>query len=80
MRIILIILTFLFLTAAAPSPWDADEMVGKKAPDFQLKDITGRTVSLSSFKNKTVLVNFWATWCPPCRAEMPSLNKLYKDY
>lgn len=80
MRIILILLTFLFLTAGAPSPWEADEIVGGKAPDFILKDTAARTVSLSSLKGKVVLLNFWATWCPPCREEMPALNKLYKEY
>lgn len=49
----------------------------EKAPDFSLKDLEGRTVSLSSLKGKVVLLNFWATWCPSCVAEMPSLNKLY---
>ena len=50
-----------------------------KAPDFTLKDVHGRALSLSSLKGKVVLINFWATWCPPCKAEMPSMNKLYHD-
>jgi len=50
--------------------------VGDKAPDFQLRDTKGNPVSLSSLSGKVVLVNFWATWCPPCRAEMPSMEKL----
>ncbi len=45
-----------------------------------LKDVSGRTTSLSAAKNNVVLLSFWATWCPPCRAEMPSLNRLYKEY
>jgi peroxiredoxin len=76
----MLLLTFLFLTAEAPSPWGIDELVGKKAPDFVLKDMNERPVSLSSLKGSVVLINFWATWCPPCRGEMPSLNKLYKEY
>lgn len=80
MRYILLSLVSLFLIAAAPSPWDADQLIGKKAPDFVLKDISGQTSSLSAYKSKVVLVCFWATWCPPCRSEMPALNKLYKDY
>jgi thiol-disulfide isomerase/thioredoxin len=50
------------------------------APAFELKDINGRTVRLSDFKGNVVLLNFWATWCAPCRAEMPDLVKLQKEY
>ena len=50
------------------------------APAFELKDIHGRTVRLSDYKGKVVLLNFWATWCAPCRAEMPDLVKLQNDY
>jgi len=51
-----------------------------QAPQFTLKDINGRTVRLSAYRGKVVLINFWATWCPPCRAEMPDLVKLQRDY
>ena len=47
---------------------------------WKLKDATGRTVSLEDYKGKIVFINFWATWCPPCIAEMPSIQKLYADY
>lgn len=77
---LLFLLAFLFLTAEAPSPWAIDELVGKKAPDFFLKDMNEKPFSLSSLKGKVVLINFWATWCPPCRSEMPSLNKLHKEF
>ena len=49
---------------------------GNPAPDFQLEDNNGNLVSLSALRGKVVMVNFWATWCPPCRAEMPSMEKL----
>ena len=51
-----------------------------KAPQFELKDLNGRSVRLSDFRGKVVLINFWATWCPPCRAEMPDLVKLQRDH
>ena len=51
---------------------------GNPAPDFQLEDNHGNLVSLSALRGKVVMVNFWATWCPPCRAEMPSMEKLHQ--
>lgn len=51
-----------------------------KAPALSLKDIQGRKISLSKYKGKVVLLNFWATWCPPCRAEMPDLVKMQRQY
>ena len=52
----------------------------KKAPALALKDLRGRTVRLRDYKGKVVLLNFWATWCPPCRAEMPDLIKWQREY
>ncbi|MEC7984440.1 MAG: TlpA disulfide reductase family protein [Myxococcota bacterium] len=49
------------------------------APDFTLRDINKKKVSLSDYKGKVVLLNFWATWCQPCQAEMPHLEAIYKD-
>ena len=51
-----------------------------RAPRFTLKDVNGRTVRLSDYQGKVVLINFWATWCPPCRAEMPDLVRLQRDH
>lgn len=50
------------------------------APDFTLTDQYGNTHTLSAYKGKTVFLNFWATWCPPCRAEMPDIQALYESY
>ncbi|MGE5677128.1 MAG: redoxin domain-containing protein [Pseudomonadota bacterium] len=47
--------------------------------DFQLEDLQGNKVSLSDFKGKKVFLNFWATWCPPCKAEMPDIEKYYQE-
>lgn len=49
---------------------------GSLAPDFTLNDLSGHQVQLSSLKGKVVLLNFWATWCPPCREEIPSMLRL----
>lgn len=47
--------------------------------NFQLRDMDGKTVNVSDFKNKTIFLNIWATWCGPCRMEMPSIQKLYNE-
>jgi thiol-disulfide isomerase/thioredoxin len=52
----------------------------QKAPDLSLKDIHGRLVSLSAYKGKVLLLNFWATWCVPCRTEIPDLIKKQREY
>ena len=51
-----------------------------KKPELTLKDLNGRTIRLSKYHGKVVLINFWATWCPPCRAEMPDLIRLQREY
>ncbi|KZE12779.1 TlpA disulfide reductase family protein [Priestia aryabhattai] len=50
------------------------------APPFTLSDTNGKTVQLSDFKGKKVILNFWATWCPPCQKEMPDMQAFYKKY
>jgi peroxiredoxin len=51
-----------------------------KAQNFILKDLEGNDVSLEDYRGKIILLNFWATWCLPCRVEMPSMEKLYQEY
>jgi thiol-disulfide isomerase/thioredoxin len=51
-----------------------------KAPSLKLKTLQGSQFKLSEYRGKVVLLNFWATWCPPCRAEMPDLIKMQRDY
>ena len=53
---------------------------GFLAPDFELKTPTGETVRLIDLRGQAVLVNLWATWCPPCRAEMASIEEIYQEY
>jgi cytochrome c biogenesis protein CcmG/thiol:disulfide interchange protein DsbE len=53
---------------------------GFLAPDFELRAPTGETVKLSDLRGQAVLVNLWATWCPPCREEMQTIEKVYQDY
>ena len=54
--------------------------VGFAAPDFSLKTPTGESYTLSELRGQAVLVNLWATWCPPCRAEMPTIEAMYQEY
>src|SRR3990172_670671 len=61
--------------SSSPSPRE-----GFLAPDFTLDTMDGKKITLSELRGKVVVVNLWATWCPPCRAEMPALENTYKQY
>ncbi len=52
----------------------------KDAPDFTLPDLEGNSLTLSDFKGRVIILNFWATWCPPCRKEIPDFIELYEKY
>jgi peroxiredoxin len=67
-------------TAHGLRPLPLDANIGKEAPGFVLIDLSGKKVSLDSFRGKPVLLNFWATWCPYCRKERSHLNELHRDY
>lgn len=67
-------------TTAGDVPQSQTSLIGKPAPDFVLQDLSGKTVALSSFKGKPLLINFWATWCGPCKIETPWLIELQNQY
>jgi thiol-disulfide isomerase/thioredoxin len=54
--------------------------LGEPAPNFQLRDLNGHLITLSDLRGKVVLLNFWATWCGPCRVEMPAMEQLYRMF
>ena len=66
--------------AKAEEPAKEDKEEKLPAFDFELKDQYGNTHKLSDYKGKVVFLNFWATWCPPCREEMPHIEEIYKEY
>mgnify|MGYP001293685388 CR=1 FL=1 len=66
----------LFAFAMGVSPAHA----GEAAPEFTLRDMNGKEVQLASFKGKVVMLNFWATWCGPCKLEMPHLDKMDREF
>jgi peroxiredoxin len=70
---------FVMTTLVASLAWAAQTLSGP-APGFTLQSRDGEQVSLASLKGKVVMVNFWATWCVPCRQEMPHLQALYERY
>ncbi|MFK7681916.1 TlpA disulfide reductase family protein [Bacillus sp. Wb] len=53
---------------------------GQKVPNIQLETLDGKAFNLKDYQGKTVILNFWATWCPPCKAEMPDMQKFYEEH
>ncbi|NNC77585.1 MAG: TlpA family protein disulfide reductase [Woeseiaceae bacterium] len=70
----------LALCVLAASSLASSGLTGLPAPDFALKSSTGNNLRLSEFRGDVVMINFWATWCGPCRQEMPLLDELYSRY
>ncbi len=77
-------LTWIFVSAdrshASTGGYIPAPQKGFSAPAFTLKDLDGKPVTLSDYHGKAVLINLWATWCPPCQQEMPTIEKFYQQY
>lgn len=67
-------------TSPETAPPETEDPNKNTAPDFPVLDADGNTVRLSDMFGKPVVINFWATWCPPCRSELPAFDKLYRQY
>ncbi len=80
--VLALVLGTVLVTAACSTGQSSGQVIsnGKAAPDFQLKDLQGKVYSLSALRGKAVLINFWATTCPPCVEEMPHFQALYNDW
>ena len=81
---VVILLIGVLLIAGNNAPAQAEGVnrarVGEAIGDFELSDLDGNPVRLSDFQGKTILINAWATWCPPCRTEMPALHDFYNTH
>jgi peroxiredoxin len=81
--VVLLVIGAGLLFVSRPGPASATvkpPQVGSPMSDFTLSDLSGKQVRLSDFRGRPVLINAWATWCPPCRAEMPDLHRLYQEH
>lgn len=73
------ILAMLFISVLLPALASAG-LVNKKAPEFTLSGLDGKAVSLGEYKGRVVFLDFWASWCPPCKKEMPEINRLAEKF
>ena len=82
MRVLAAVAAALFVVGSATSvmAWPTWPKVGQPAPDFTVTTFGGRTVKLADLKGDVIVLNFWATWCAPCRKELPTLDALFRAY
>lgn len=78
--LLLLLVPIMVACSGSSEPDDSEGvMVGSRAYDFTLESLNGDAISLSDFEGSVVLVNFWATWCPPCQAEIPDFEEAYRE-
>lgn len=81
----LMLLFLALITAAGPAwartaPWEIEKLPATQAPRFSLPDLQGKRTASADFQGRVLLINFWATWCAPCRAEMSALDRIHQKY
>ncbi len=77
---IFLVIFFIRINMLAATQPSTGSLIGQPAPEFVLNNLDGKAMSFSEFKGKVIILNFWATWCPPCRVEIPAFILLQKKY
>lgn len=78
--LVVVVAGLLMLAGCPGGPPPASVVVGELAPEFTLVNMEGERVSLADYRGQVVVLNFWATWCPPCREEKPTMERLYQQF